>query len=71
MEGRKFRHIRATIYLIIADIFMLFLLYGLFFDDIACSFYGFLGSAFFGFMGLFAANDELNEGDFHGKHMDV
>ncbi len=71
MEGRKSRHIRATIYLVIADICMLLLLYGLFFDVLGCSFYGFIGSVFFGGMGIYTLSDELNEGDFHGKHMDV
>ena len=71
MEGRKSRHIRATVYLVIANVCMLLLLYGLFFDAIEYSFFGFLGAAFFFFLGIFTASDELNEGDFHGKHMDV
>lgn len=71
MKGKNFGLVRATIYLIIANICMLLLLYGLFFDAIEYSFFGFLGAAFFFFLGIFTASDELNEGDFHGKHMDV
>lgn len=70
MEGRKSRHTRATIYLVIADIFMLLFLYGLFFDVLECSFWGFLGCSIFGFMGIFTADDELNEGNNHDRYYD-
>ncbi len=71
MEGRKSRHKRATIYLVIADICLLPFLFGLVFGAIEYSFFGFIGLVFFLGLGIYTLSDELNEGDFHGKHMDV
>lgn len=70
MKGKNFGIVRATIYLIIANICMLILLFGLFFDVLECSFWGFLGCTIFGFAGLFAIPDDSIEDNYHSSHYD-
>ena len=70
MERRKLRHIRATIYLVIANICMLILLFGLFFNVLECSVWGSIGSIIFWLSGLCAAHDDRNVENYSGLFAD-
>jgi hypothetical protein len=61
MTRREFRYFRAGIYLILAGICLLILLFGLIFGVLACSVWGFIGCTLFGGLYSFTADDYLND----------
>ena len=70
MDARKFRHIRAAIYLTLAGFCLLLLIYGIIFEDIVCSFWGFIGGWLWWSLAGVTASDVLNDCDYHSEHYD-
>ncbi len=66
MTKKEFRHIWALIELCLGCIFFLIFLYGLIFNNLECSVWGFIGGTIFGVGGAIDGNDHYFEDPYEG-----